>query len=216
MVTKIQNINVKGNHVGNSFIWIGWKITFSFECERRFIRWGKAPASRTALTPASTPHAKLPMVAAHWMRRQSTEEEADERIETTEGTAPSLMYESFFVRLPIIWFLSSLRTFNLASPPSAAAERSRSIKPSGRWVVDAEPGMVVGRRRMSYAPHQRVSISALVWFRKKWDFNHHLSQRHRALDLFLLSDECDQPKYCFAKFYSKIESTIIQLFYFLY
>lgn len=53
---------------------------------------GKAPASRTAETPASTPQAKLPRTAADWTRMLGSE--VEERIEATWGTTPSLMKES--------------------------------------------------------------------------------------------------------------------------
>lgn len=49
---------------------------------------GKDPASRTARTPASTPQAKLPRVAADWTMRLGSESES---AAATAGTAPSLM-----------------------------------------------------------------------------------------------------------------------------
>lgn len=51
----------------------------------------KAPASRTALTPASRPHEKLPITAeASTTTAESPESKAAERVETTAGTAASL------------------------------------------------------------------------------------------------------------------------------
>jgi hypothetical protein len=109
------------------------------------MRFGKAPASRTARTPASKPQAKLPSTAADWIRRSAW---AWDSAAATAGTAPSLRKESFLVRLPMIWFLTSLSALSFTS---GSVEPSRTNKSDGarRWLDEAvaEVGMVRSPRR---------------------------------------------------------------------
>lgn len=64
----------------------------------------------------------------------SADAEAEERTETTAGTAPRRRKESFLVRLPMIWFLRSRSALSLAEE-SHAAELRRNTRRC--WAEDA-------------------------------------------------------------------------------
>lgn len=117
------------------------------------MRFGKAPASRTARTPASKPQAKLPSTAADWTRRSAWAWAwvwawAWDSAAATAGTAPSLRKESFLVRLPMIWFLTSLSALSFTSG-SVETSRSNRSDEARRWLDEAvaEVGMVRSPRR---------------------------------------------------------------------
>lgn len=139
----INNINSTKFPIHKTKQWIQLLqigITLSSGKERRATRLAKAPESSTARTPASKPQAKLPSAAADWTSRSACAWAwawASARAQETAGTAPSLRKKSFLVRLPMIWFLSSLRALSLISESAEPIRTMRSDE-ARRWLDEAE------------------------------------------------------------------------------
>jgi hypothetical protein len=120
----------------------------------------KAPASRTARTPASKPQAKLPSTAADWTR-SSAWAWAWASAAATAGTAPSLRKESFLVRLPMIWFLTSLSALSLTSG-SVEPSRTNRSGVARRWLDEAVAE--VGMERIQVKKDAEIEMIGILSF----------------------------------------------------
>mmetsp|Transcript_4156 Transcript_4156/g.10526 ORF Transcript_4156/g.10526 Transcript_4156/m.10526 type:complete len:473 (+) Transcript_4156:713-2131(+) len=110
-----------------------------------------APLSSTAITPASSPYAKLPRVAALCTSNALLVLLA--RMSATLGTAPSRTYTAFLVRLPITWFFTSRsalrRTSSSGEDSASTADASAALQPPPPplllLAISAQRGMLLLR-----------------------------------------------------------------------